>query len=61
VDGVKVTQQEADKLKMEDITAMQVDKDGTHITTRMAIMQRLLGIILNQNLPQYARLSTHHP
>jgi len=36
VDGVKVTQQEADKLKMEDVASMQIDKDGNHITTRTA-------------------------
>jgi hypothetical protein len=55
VDGVKVTQQEADKLKMEDITAMQVDKDGNHITTRMATCNAYWAYFKSKS-PQYARL-----
>jgi hypothetical protein len=55
VDGVKVSQQEADKLKMDDIGSMQIDKDGTHITTRTAICNAYWTFFKSKSA-QYAKL-----
>jgi hypothetical protein len=55
IDGVKVTQQEADKLKMDDVAGMQIDKDGTHVTTRAAACNAYWSFFKSKS-PQYATL-----
>lgn len=55
IDGVKVSQQEADKLKMEDIASMEVGKDGNHITTRAAVCNAYWNFFKSKS-PQYAVL-----
>lgn len=55
VDGVKVTQQEADRLTKDGIASMQIDQDGIHFTTRTAACNAYWTFFKSKS-PQYATL-----